>query len=94
MARLAKPTTPYTEKQLEAAHQAFPLDAAEPASDDNEQQRSVLLGCKAVSHEADQAEADRDRVEREREHQAVNLREHDRIAEVSLDQFFKDQEIL
>ncbi len=40
-----KRATPYTEKQLEAARQAFPLDT-EPASDDDEQQRSLLLARK------------------------------------------------
>ncbi len=55
------------EKQLEAACRAFPLDTAEPASDDDEGQRSMLLGRKAVSHKADQAEADRDQAESERE---------------------------
>ncbi len=89
MACPAKRNTLYTEKQLEAAHRAFPLDAAEPASDDDEHQRSVLLGRKAVSLEADQAEADRDQVERERECQAANLHEHDKIAEARLDQFSK-----
>ncbi len=83
----------YTEKQLEAAHLAFPLDT-KLVSDDDEQQRSILHGRKAASLEADQAEADCDQAEREREHQAANLHKRDRIAEAHLDQFFKDQETL
>ncbi len=42
----------------------------------------------------DQAEADHDQVEKERECQAANLRKHDKHAEADFDQFFKDQETL
>ncbi len=82
------------EKQLEAARRAFPLDAAELASDDDEGQRSMLLARKAISHVADKAEADHDQVEEERQCQAANLHERDKIADAHLDQFFKDQEEL
>ncbi len=85
---------------METAHQAFPpLDTAELASDDDEGQRSVLLAGqqslllarKVPTQAVDQAEVDHDQVTEEREHQAAYLREHDKLTDDHLDQFFKDQ---
>ncbi len=56
-----------TAKELEAARHAFADFGTkqELASDDDEQQRSVLLARKVVSEEATQAEAEHNRAERE-----------------------------
>ncbi len=71
-ARAAHPAkqrvTPLTEKQLKATYRAFadiPLDS-ELTSDDDEQQRSILLARKVASEESKKVEADRNRAERER----------------------------
>ncbi len=83
---------------MEAARLAFAefVDTEQERTSDEEltEQRGVLLVHKAADEELMQVEADRDRADREKEHQAVRLHELDRIAEEHMEQFQKDQEML